>query len=455
MPTPKKKLAATTRSVKEAKKHSEATESSKIKPGATPQHLRGMKDILPAEQKYWQFVRKQIDDLAGAYGFERIDTPILEETGLFVRTAGKTSDVIEKELFTFDDRGGDSVSLRPEGTASVARAYINHGMFNLPQPVKMYYVGQMFRYERPQSGRYREHWQFGLEAFGDASPALDAEVILLATLFYKGLGIKTTVSINSIGCTSCRPGYIAELLSYYKTKRAMLCEDCKRRMVKNPLRLLDCKEEGCQPIKAEAPQIVDHLDEECKTHFMRVLEFLDELQVPYSLNPQLVRGLDYYNRTVFELMLAEEGVELSHALGGGGRYDGLVELLGGRPTPACGFGIGLERAISQMRGQNIEPPDTSKTEIFLAQLGDAARRKSFLLFEDLRMTGVRVGANFAKNSLKGQLEIANRLGAKFTVILGQKEVIDGTIIIRDMESGMQEIVDYAKATAELRKKLGK
>jgi histidyl-tRNA synthetase len=426
----------------------------KVKAGSTPQPLRGMKDILPGEQKYWHFVRARIENLASAYGFERIDTPILEETGLFARTAGKSSDVVEKEMFTFDDRGGDSVTLRPEGTAPVARAYINHGMFNQPQPVKLYYVGQMFRYERPQAGRYREHWQFGFEAFGDATPALDAEIILLSHLFYKELGVKTQVAINSLGCTSCRSKYVLDLVAYYKLKRTSLCEDCKRRMQKNPLRLLDCKEEGCQPIKEGAPQLVDYLDEECKTHFMRVLEFLDELQVPYSLNHQLVRGFDYYNRTVFELVSAEEGAD-HHSLGGGGRYDGLVEILGGRPTPACGFGIGLERAISQMKAGNVEPPETQKTEIFLAQLGDAARRKAFLLFEDLRASGVRVGANFAKNSLKGQLEIANRVNAKYTIILGQKEVIDGTIIIRDMESGMQEIVDYGKAGNEIRKKLGR
>jgi histidyl-tRNA synthetase len=423
---------------------------------STPQVLRGMRDTLPSEQRYWRYIYKKIESLARAYGYERIDTPILEETGLFVRTAGKQTDVVEKEMFSFIDKGGDNVTLRPEGTAPVARAYINHGMFALPQPVKLYYVGPMFRYERPQHGRFRQHHQFGFEVFGDANPVLDAEVILLAHLFYKDIGVKTAVQINSLGCQTCRAGFLTELTTYYRTKRSGLCEDCKRRLAKNPLRLLDCKDPGCMAVKDAAPNIVDHLDEECKNHFMRVLEYLDDLQVPYSLNHHLVRGFDYYTRTVFEIVLAEETEGSSpSALGGGGRYDMLVEQIGGRPTPACGFGIGIERAILQMKAQQIEPVDDLRLEIFLAQLGDAARRKIFNLFEDLRAAGIAVSASFSKNSLKSQLEVANRLGAKYTVIIGQKEVLDGTILIRDMESGMQEIIDYNKAIADLKKKLGR
>ncbi len=424
---------------------------------ATPQTLRGMRDILPAEQKYWRFISRKIEELTASYGYERLDTPILEETALFVRTAGKQSDIVEKELFSFLDKGEDNVSLRPEGTAPLVRAYINHGMVNLPQPVKLYYVGPMFRYERPQHGRFREHHQFGVEVFGDANAVQDSEVILLAQLFYKEIGIKTTVHINSLGCATCRPNYANELVTYYRSKRAHLCEDCKRRLAKNPLRLLDCKEPGCQPVKETAPNIVDFLDEECKNHLMRVLEYLDDLQVPYVLAPHLVRGFDYYNRTVFEIMLAEESAEggQSVALGGGGRYDTLVEQLGGRPTPACGFGIGIERVILQLKQQMIEPSDDRRPDVFLAQLGDAARRKAFMLFEELRAASIPATANFSKGSLKGQLEIANRLNAKYTVILGQKEVIDGTILIRDMESGMQEIVLYDKAVAEIKKKIGR
>lgn len=422
---------------------------------STPQPLRGMRDTLPSEQKYWLYVARKVEALARSYGYDRIDTPILEESALFIRAVGKQSDIVEKEMFSFLDRGNESVSLRPEGTAPVARAYINHGMFNLPQPLKMYYMGPMFRYERPQQGRHRQHHQFGFEVFGDGHPVLDAEVVLLAHLFYKELGIKTVAHVNSLGCRTCRQSYLQALTAYYRPKRNQICEDCKRRLAKNPLRLLDCKEATCQPVKDGAPHIVDYLDEECKNHLMRVLEYLDELQVPYQLDPHLVRGLDYYSRTVFEIMLTDETDQGQTALGGGGRYDYLVETLGGRPTPACGFGIGIERAILQMKAQNIEPPDEFKPEIFLAQLGDGARRKAFMLFEELRASGIHASANFSKNALKAQLEIANRLGAKYTVILGQKEAIDGTVLVRDMESGMQETVDFSKAVNDLKKKLGR
>lgn len=425
---------------------------------ATPQVLRGMRDVLPAEQKFWRLMNRKIDEITAAYGFERIDTPVLEETSLFNRSVGKASDVVEKEMFSFDDKGGDNVSMRPEGTAGVVRAYITHGMLNQPQPVKLHYVGSMFRYDRPQAGRYREHHQFGVEAFGEAGAAQDAETMLVAHLFLKECGLKTVTRINSLGCANCRPNYLIELAAYYRTKRNGLCEDCKRRLAKNPLRLLDCKESGCQEIKEGAPNLVDHLDDDCKNHFMRVIEYLDDLSVPYVLDPHLVRGFDYYTRTVFEIVSTEEGGaegSVPMSIGGGGRYDNLVEALGGRPMPACGFGIGLERVILAMKAQGAEPANDRQPDVFLAQLGDAARRKAFALFEEMRTQGIRTASNFSKATLKGQLEVANRLGAKFTLILGQQEIIDGTILVRDMESGMQEICDYTKAVYEMRKKLGK
>ncbi|MFC1702907.1 histidine--tRNA ligase [Patescibacteria group bacterium] len=494
MPAKTKKKAAAVKPKAKRVKKSEAKKvverqpivmkSSVRKGSRTPQSLRGMRDILAAEQVYWHFVRTKAEALARAYGYDRIDTPIVEDTNLFVRSVGKHSDIVEKEMFTFEDKGGDSVTLRPEGTASAARAYVNHGMLNLPQPVKMYYWGPMFRYERPQAGRYRQHHQFGFEIFGDDQPIHDAEIISLAHLFYKEIGIKTTIHINSLGCKDCRPLYHTALAAYYKPKKSQLCEDCKRRFAKNPLRLLDCKERTCIELRDSAPQLVDSLDDDCKDHLMHVLEYLDDLQIPYVLDPYLVRGLDYYTRTVFEIMPSEEEVdeeegekaeaveeeELSeeeakeremlknmpiHAIGGGGRYDNLVEDLGGRPTPACGFSIGVERAILQMKSTNTQPLETRHADVFLAQLGDTARRKSFVLFEELRNEGVQAAANFSKNSLKSQLEIANRLNAKYTAIIGQQEVLDGTILLRDMESGMQEIVDFNKIIATLKKKLGK
>jgi len=447
-----------------------------LKPTTTKgaaQILRGMRDILPAEQPYWRFLKHKIEELTDAYGYDRIDAPILEDTNLYNRSVGKTSDVVEKELFSFEDRGGDNVSLRPEGTAGVVRAYNSHGMLNLPQPVKLYYVGSMFRYDRPQQGRYREHHQFGVEVFGEAGAAQDAEMILVAHLLMKEAGLKTVIRINSLGDPQTRTGYLTELTAYYRSHRNEICEDCKRRLAKNPLRLLDCKVEGCEEVKEGAPHMVDYLDDDSKNHLMRVLEHLEDLQVPYVLDPHLVRGLDYYTRTVFEIVMSEDpkpieesedgepagdeqGMNQKISLGGGGRYDNLVESLGGtRPTPACGFGIGLERVILAMKAQGVEPPGQRKPDVFLAQLGDAARRKAFNLFEEMRQIGIKCAANFSKGTLKGQLEVANRLGASFTLILGQQEIIDGTILIRDMESGMQEIIDFDKVVKEMRKKLDK
>ncbi|MFH2063130.1 MAG: histidine--tRNA ligase [bacterium] len=454
-PEQKKAVEARVAAAKSVNNDSAAPEAkpATVRGKSMPQILRGMKDILPSEQKYWKHVRRTAEGLAEAYGFEQIETPVLENTSLFVRSVGAQTDVVEKEMFSFVDRGGDNVTLRPEGTASVVRAYVNHGMFNLPQPVKLYYLGPMFRYERPQQGRFRQHTQFGVEVFGDDNPVLDAEIMLMAHLFYSGIGVNSVVHVNSLGCADCRPRYREELVAYYRSKRSQLCEDCKRRLSKNPLRLLDCKEDSCGALKEEAPQLLESLDESCKEHLMKVLEYLDDLQVPYVLNPHLVRGFDYYTRTVFELL--PEDSDNKTALGGGGRYDGLVEQLGGRPTPACGFGIGLERAILQMKSQEVEPPQEPAPEVFLAQLGDNARRKAFVLFEELRIAGIKLAGNFTKSSLKAQLEIANRLGARYTVILGQQEVIDGTILVRDMESGMQEIVDHKKAVSELKKKIGR
>jgi histidyl-tRNA synthetase len=420
----------------------------------TPQLLRGMKDILPSEQKYWSLVRGKAAELASAFGFERIDTPIMEETSLFVRGVGKQTDIVEKEMYSFVDQGGEHITLRPEGTAPVVRAYIGHGMWNLPQPVKLFYSGPMFRHERPQAGRYRQLTQAGCEVLGDKHPVVDAELIFVAYSLFKDIGLDVMVQINSIGDAASREAYKVQLVQYYRGKRSSLCENCKKRLVRNPMRLLDCKEEGCVSVRAEAPQIVDYLGEESKNHFMRVLEYLDEMEVPYQLNPHLVRGLDYYSDTVFEITPAEDGEQGSQAaLAAGGRYDGLVELLGGNSTPACGFSWGLERAILRIKEKDVPVPELPGPEVFVAQLGEPARRKTLALFNALRKEGVRVGESFSRDALKAQLEIANRLGVRYTLILGQKEVLDGTVLIRDMDSGIQEIVDYKKVVPELKKKL--
>ena len=420
----------------------------------TPQLLRGFRDVLPEEQVYWDAVRRTAEDVARAYSFDRVELPILEPVELFVRSVGKQTDIVEKEMFAFQDASGTNVVMRPEATASTARAYIEHGMVDRPQPVKMFYMGPMFRYDRPQAGRYRQFNQFGFEVFGSNEPIVDAQLIVALNAYFKQLGLPVVMHMNSIGTPEARAQYKVELVAHYRKHRNAICEDCKRRIVKNPMRVLDCKEEGCQPIKAEAPQILDFLDEASKEHFMKVLEFLDEMEVRYVLSPYLVRGLDYYSRTVFEIYAADvaEDTGQQSALGGGGRYDGLVELLGGRPTPAVGFAMGMERIVSALRDRNIEPP-SQKAVVFLAPLGDAARRKGLALFEALRTAGIPSAEAFGKAALKAQLEASDRLKVQYTLILGQKEVLDGTIIIRDMESGAQETVDINKVVGILQKKM--
>lgn len=422
----------------------------------TPQLLRGFKDILPADAPYWKALYKTVSHFASRYSFEAIETPILESAKLFEHTLGRDTDVVEKQMYIFQDLDGDRLALRPENTAGAARAYIVHGMRNLPQPVKLWYWGPYFRHERPQAGRFREFHQYGFEIFGDAEPAADAVIILIAARTLEELGIPVAVHINSIGCAVCRPAYRETLIEHYRAKRYLLCENCKRRLQRNPLRLLDCKEPSCQPVKETAPQSLDHLCEPCKSHMMRTLEYLDEIGIAYELDHTLVRGLDYYNRTVFEVYAQEtkafeegeiakdasEGGKI--ALGGGGRYDGLVELLGGPPTPACGFAHGIERIVARLREAGKAPSGEDAPQVFVAQLGEAARRRSIALFEDLRKSGMRVAESFSKTSLRAQLEIANRLKVPLTVILGQKEMLEGTAILREMDSGMQEVVPADK-----------
>ena len=436
------------------------TTSSKAKKFA---RLKGFKDITFEDYKYHDLVVKKAIDLATTYGFKRIDTPVLENETLFERATGKTSDIVTKEMYTFVDKSGDKISLRPEATPGLVRAYNEHGMLNLPQPVKTLFIGPLFRHEKPQSGRLRQHHQFDLEMFGEPSPVADAQLMIIAYNFFKELQIDVQIQVNSIGCKDCRGEYMKKLIAFYKErgKRTKLCNDCKKRLLKNPLRLLDCKEADCIEIRDDAPQIIDYLDDGCREHFVRVLEYLDEFDIPYVLNPYLVRGLDYYNRTVFEFVSAPEENELGEVkkqitLGGGGRYDELIEAMGGRePTPALGFGIGLERVIMKIKELNIPLKEDNDNIIFIAQLGEPARKKTMLMFEELRRSGFKVRQAFTKDALKNQLEEANRIGAKYSIIIGQKEILDETAMLRDMESGVQEIVDIKKVSQELEKRLKK
>lgn len=421
------------------------------------QSPRGTVDVLPEDQKYWDKIQKVLKEVSLDYGYEKIDTPIFEDTDLFLQGVGASTDIVEKQMYTFKTLGGDSVTLRPEFTAGVARSYIEHGMFNVPQPVKFWYVGPVFRYEKPQEGRYRQFSQFGFEALGDQDPAYDAQVIKMCVNIFRGIGLKDVgVEINSIGCKTCRPTYRKELLGYYKNRVQKMCKDCKRRYKENPMRLLDCKEEECAEYKANAPHSIDNLCEDCKNHFKSVLEILDELQVPYILNHFLVRGLDYYSKTVFEFFPHvddEEKKKSQSALGGGGRYDYLVDMLGGRNTPAVGAGCGMERIVALMKKENVRLPSPRPVHVFLAQLGNLGKKKAMKLFEELRDAGINTEEAFGKDSIKSQLKVADKVGAKYSLILGQKEALDGNIILREMDSGSQETVPIEKIVKTIKNRL--
>ena len=421
------------------------------------QNLTGMHDILPEEQVYFQKVQKAVENIANYYSFQKIETPILEQTEVFSKAVGISTDIVGKEMYAFRTKGGDLVSLRPEGTASVMRSYLEHGMHNLPQPVKLWYIGPFFRYERPQAGRFRQFHQFGFEALGEKNSSVDGQIIQMSYDVLKELGFKNlTIEVNSIGDSECRPYFKKILASYFRSRRSSLCSDCQRRLKENPLRILDCKEEKCQRVKASAPQIIDHLCKDCHAHFKQVLEFLDELELPYTLNPYLVRGLDYYTKTVFEIVeKSEDGTNIGTLIGGG-RYDNLAKLLGGRDTPGCGAAGGIERIIALMKARDTKlskKPDGAK--IFLAQLGQMAKRKSLKLFEEFREAKIPVAESFSKDSLKSQLRSADKLGIKYVLIFGQKEALENFVTLRDMETGAQKEIKLNKVVKEMQQKIKK
>lgn len=421
------------------------------------QSPKGMNDILPEEQPYWQFILKKASSILADYGFDKIDVPIVEHTLLFARSVGEATDIVEKEMYSFKTRGGGELTLRPEGTASIARAYIEHGMSVMPHPVQLWYFGPFFRHGQPQAGRFRQFYQLGIESLGDDNAATDALIIFLGYKLLESLGLKNlVVRINSIGDSECRPQYIKALKDYYRNRGKKVCNNCKRRLKANILRLLDCKEADCQEVVKDAPQTVDYLDDKCKAHFKSVLEFLDEIKVPYLLDSRLVRGLDYYTRTVFEIWPEEKKDEKApqFSLCGGGRYDKLINLLGGPKTPATGWAMGIERIISTLKQYEISVPDCRpQPKVFITQLGELAKRKSLLLFEELRKHGIAAKASFGRDSIKSQLRIANRLGIKHTLIMGQKEALDGSVILREMDSGIQETVPLDKILEVVKERL--
>lgn len=412
---------------------------------------RGMRDLLPGDQPYWNQLRRVLSRVAIDYGFQRIDTPAVEYANLFIRSIGKGTDIVDKEMYIFNTKGGDKVALRPELTAGLGRAYIQHGMNVLPKPVKLFSTGPVYRYDRPQEGRYREHFQANFDAFGEQDPILDAQLIQLAHRVVTSLGIKNIqFQVNSIGCPKCRKEYQDLLVAYFESKKQKLCLNCKKRLEINPLRILDCKEDKCIQVAATAPQSIDRLCTECRIHFKSLLEYLDELDLPYVINPRLVRGLSYYTKTVFEIWSADEEGK-KHSLGGGGRYDHLIEQLGGEHTPAIGFGIGMDRIVQEMKRVHAKSYVEPKPRVFLAQLGDLAKKKSLNVFAELQKNGILTAESFGRGSLKSQLRVADRLGVEITLIIGQKEALDETVIIKDMVSGTQETVNHERLINAVRK----
>lgn len=415
---------------------------------------RGTIDILPEDQPYWLHLYDQIRRVMALYGYQRIDVPIFEETALYVRGVGQGTDIVDKEMYSFTDKGGREITLRPEFTAGIMRAYLQNGMRTLPQPVKVYTTGPIFRYERVQAGRYRQHTQFDIEVIGSLDPAVDLEVMLVAWQLYSQLGFRgLTFQLNSTGCPACRPAYIRALLAYYEPRRNQVCEDCRRRLERNPLRVLDCKVPSCQPIIAEAPRITDYLCPACAAHFEMLRGYLDALELPYTLNHRLVRGLDYYTKTVFEVWA--EGIGAQNAICGGGRYDGLAEELGGPPTPGIGFGSGMERIVMLMKENSIAVPGAPTPQVVLIYLGQAAKTRCVQLLTELRAQGVRAEIAFDDRSMRAQLRNANRLGAAYALILGEDELATGHVVLQNMHKDVpQERVAQSEIVGLLAQRLG-
>ena len=412
---------------------------------------KGTKDILPSQSAKWQYIEKMIREICARFGYREIRTPVFEHTELFLRGVGDTTDIVQKEMYTFLDKGERSITLKPEGTAGVVRSFVENKLFAAAQPTKMYYLSTpVFRYERPQAGRLREHHQFGIEAFGAPGPSIDAEVILVALSLFKTLGIeKLTLHINSIGCKACRPAYNVALKEYLKQNEDALCRNCRERMQTNPLRTLDCKEESCRKIVADAPTMLGYLCDECQAHFDGLKQRLESVGVRYEIDPFIVRGLDYYTKTVFEIISTDIGAQ--GTVCGGGRYDALVEELGGPATPGIGFGLGIERLLLVLESLGIELPEPRVCDVYVCALGKAAGIKGFEIATVLRDAGIRAECDHMGRSLKAQMKYANKIGAARAVILGDDELSRGIAVVRDMtnstenEVPLEELNEYFKA----------
>ena len=407
------------------------------------QALRGTQDILPNDIYKWLYMENIIRDLCALYGYGEIRTPIFEETKLFLRGIGDTTDVVTKEMYTFEDRGGRSITLRPENTASAVRAFLEHKLYGDQGVHKLFYIGSMFRYDRPQAGRYREFHQFGVEILGASSPLADVEVIVLAYRLFQKLGLQNLeLRINSIGDKNCRNAYKKELISYYESQKDMLCEDCKQRLYKNPLRLLDCKEDNCKILAKNAPVITNYLCEECHNKFEKVKSGLTALHISYVIDPGLVRGLDYYTNTAFEIQYPPLGAQ--SAICGGGRYDKLVEEMGGPDVPGIGFAVGLERLLLALEGQNLIPNCPQKSSVYIVALGEKAEIEGLKIQGELREKGIMTYMDLQEKSLKGQMKQAGKAQSVYAVIIGENEIEQGKATVKHMQTGEQSEISFSQ-----------
>ena len=413
--------------------------------------MKGTKDLLPQESYKWDMIEREIKEVARLFNLHKISTPTFEHTELFLRGVGDTTDIVNKEMYTFEDKGGRSVTLKPEGTAGVVRSYIENGLSQLPQPLKMYYETSVFRYERPQAGRLREHHQFGVEIYGADTPAEDVEVMMIARTLFKRLGVPAPeLHINSIGCPTCRKGYNEALKAYFAAKQEDLCPTCRERLEKNALRILDCKEEKCAAIAAGAPSVLDYLCEDCATHHEGVKNLRDKAGIPYKVDDRIVRGLDYYTKTVFEFVVDNIGAKSTVC--GGGRYNNLVEQMGGKPCPAVGFGMGIERLVLTMQSVGASFGEVPSPDLFIANIGSADA--AFLLTMQLREKGVNAECDTMARSLKSQMKLSDKLAAKFTVVIGETEIKEGIVKVKKMADGSEESVGIADLADYIIKKKG-
>ena len=395
---------------------------------------RGTEDILPDDSPLWRKIEQTAHEVCANFGFKEIRTPVFEDTNLFQRGVGDTTDVVQKEMYTFEDKGGRSITLRPEGTASVARSFIENSLYANPQPTKLYYIISCYRYEKPQSGRLREFHQFGTECLGSPSPSADAEIIALALTFFNRLGIKDLkLNLNSIGCPNCKKAYNEKLKEYFKQYEDELCDTCKTRLEKNPMRIIDCKSEICSRIAKDAPKMIDFLCDECREHFDKTRAYLDATGIEYTIDPDIVRGLDYYTRTVFEI--TSDALGAQSTVCGGGRYNGLIEEIGGKPTEGIGFALGIERLVMIMKAQGIDLGTASATDIFVGSIGDSADICAQKLVYELRVAGVNAERDILGRSVKAQMKYANKTGARSSMILGEDEVNSAKADLKNMETG--------------------